>query len=118
MKWWEYLLFELLCIFLALISTFLWMFNFFTEFLIYAVSPIVRSLDYQINNASLSPILAICFLYPLTLAPLHWLNYKILRWNIWTYILLFLLANLIIAFFVVWNYSFLPVCYYGCPPTQ
>lgn len=40
-------------------------------------------------------------LWPLTLAPLHWLNFRILRWGEWSYAGVVLLANVIVALLVL-----------------
>jgi hypothetical protein len=37
------------------------------------------------------------FLWPLTLAPLHWLNFRALRWGKWSYAGLLVGANVIVA---------------------
>lgn len=122
MKWWGYLIFAVVSFLLAVLNLFLVWINLYTDFLVGTTLPLVRYLvklyDFQLSYAMLDPYLWTVFFYPLALAPLHWLNYKILRWNIWTYILMFLLSNFVIAFFVLLSYSQRPICYYGCPPVR
>ena len=43
----------------------------------------------------------ISFLWPLTLSPLHWLNFRMLRWKKWGYAGLLLLGNLLITALVL-----------------
>ena len=48
-----------------------------------------------------SPHMLVSILWPLTLAPLHFLNFKVLRWNAGAYVALFVCTCLLISFFVL-----------------
>jgi hypothetical protein len=43
----------------------------------------------------------ISFLWPLTLSPLHWLNFRLLHWEKWGYAGVLLLGNLLITALVL-----------------
>ena len=104
MKWWGYLLFCLGSLFLSAISVIFWMFNPFTFVFLYLAAPAVRLLHYDPpvgGFSSLGSVMMVSFLWPLTLAPLHWLNFRVLRWKVWGYVGLLLLANVLIAFAVL-----------------
>ena len=47
--------------------------------------------------SALGSVMYAGFLWPLTLAPLHWLNFRALRWGKWSYAGLLLAANVIVA---------------------
>lgn len=105
MRWWEYLLFALGSLCLSAISVVFWMINPFTMALVYLAAPVVRLLHYDppIGGFSgLGSVMTISLLWPLTLAPLHWLNFRVLRWNGWSYVGLLLLANALTAFVVLY----------------
>ena len=104
MRWWGYLLFGLGSLCLSAISVVFWMINPFTWAFLYLAAPGVRLLHYEPpvgGFSSLGSVMMISFLWPLTLAPLHWLNFRVLRWKVWGYVGLLLLANVLIAFVVL-----------------
>jgi len=41
------------------------------------------------------------FLWPLTLAPVHWLNYRILQWKTWSFAGLLLFTNVVLTLLVL-----------------
>ena len=51
--------------------------------------------------SAMGSALAISLIWPLTLAPLHWLSYRVLDWGGWGFLLLFLLVGAAIAFVVL-----------------
>lgn len=114
MKWWEYLLLWLASLMLSALSFAFWMFNFITFLLIELTYPVIKAMGNEVNNANYGPIVFISVLYPLTLVPVHWLNYKVLRGNIWSYFLLLATLNIIMAFFVMYAHSYTPICYPNC----
>jgi hypothetical protein len=104
MSWWGYLIFGFLSLFLSAISVFLWMINPFTEVFLLLAAPPLRLLGYHPPVESWSGLgsaMLVSFLWPLTLSPLHWLNFRVLRWKVWGYAGLLLLANVIIALLVL-----------------
>ena len=104
MKWWEYLFFSLGSLLLSAASVIFWMINPFTMALLYVAAPAVRLLHYAPplgGFSGLGSVMIVSFLWPLTLAPLHWLNFRVLRWKSWGYAGLLLLANVLIAFVVL-----------------
>jgi len=104
MKWWGYLIFGLVTAMLAPVSALLALVNPFSVVLMESISiPSLRFLGFNPPTgwAGLGPAMYFNFIWPLTLAPLHWLNYKVLRWNIWSYVVLLLIINFIIACLVL-----------------
>ena len=100
MRWRGYLIFALLSLVVSALSVVLWMINPVTDVLLLAAAPPLRLLGYHPPVESWSGLgsaMLISFLWPLTLAPLHWLNYRLLRWNNWGYAGLLLLGNLLIT---------------------
>ena len=104
MKWRGYLIFGLLSLFGAALSVFLWMINPFTDLLLLLAAPPLRLLGYHPpveGWSGLGSAMLISFLWPLTLAPLHWFNFRMLRWKNWGYAGLLLLGDLLITALVL-----------------
>src|SRR5882757_9106383 len=104
MSWWGYLIFGFLSLFLSAISAFLWMINPFTEVFLLLAAPPLRLLGYHSPVESwsgLASAMLVGFFWPFTLAPLHWLSFRRLRWKKWAYAGLLLLTNVIIAVLVL-----------------
>src|SRR6266436_1546119 len=104
MSWWGYLIFGFLSLFLSAISAFLWMINPFTEVFLLLAAPPLRLLGYHPPVESWSGLgsaMLVSFLWPLTLSPLHWLNFRLLRWKKRGYAGLLLLGNLLITALVL-----------------
>lgn len=92
MSWRGYLLFAVLSVGLAVISMFFWMVNPITAPLrLFGFHPPVE------GWSALGSVMYTGFLWPLTLAPLHWLNFRALRWGKWSYAGLLLAANVVVA---------------------
>ena len=86
MKWRSYLIFGLLSLVLSALSVVLWMINPFTDLLLLLAAPPLRLLGYHPpvqGWSGLGSAMLISFLWPLTLLPLHWLNFRLLRWKKW-----------------------------------
>lgn len=84
MSWRGYLLFAVLTVVLAVISTVLWMINPVTNLLMLLAAVPLRWFGYHPpveGWSALGTVMAIGALWPLTLAPLHWLNFRVLRWG-------------------------------------
>lgn len=104
MTWPGYLLLALLSIVLAVVSMFFWMVNPVTGLLLFLAAPPLRLLGYHPpveGWSALGSVMYVGALWPLTLAPLHWLNFRALRWRKWGYAGLLLLANVILAAIVL-----------------
>lgn len=104
MKWRGYLIFGLLSLFGSALSVFLWMINPFTDLLLLLAAPPLRLLGYHPpveGWSGLGSAMLISVLWPLTLAPLHWFNFRMLRWKNWGYAGLLLLGNLLITTLVL-----------------
>jgi hypothetical protein len=100
MKWSGYLIFGVLSLFLSAISVVLWMINPLTDLLLLLAAPPLRLLGYHPpveGWSGLGSAMLVSALWPLTLVPLHYLNYRVLRWKTWGYIGLLLSANLLIT---------------------
>ena len=98
MKWPAYLLFAILSVVLAVISVVFWMVNPVTGLLLFLAAPPLRLLGYHppVDGwSALGPVMFVGAVWPLTLAPLHWLNFRVLRWGKWGYAGLLLAANLL-----------------------
>ena len=86
MKWRSYLIFGLLSLVVSALSVVLWMINPFTDLLLLLAAPQLRLLRYHPpvqGWSGLGSAMLISFLWPLTLSPLHWLNFRLLRWKKW-----------------------------------
>jgi len=104
MRWWGYLIFGLLSLFGSGLSVVLWMINPFTDVLLLLAAPPLRLLGYHPPAegwSGLGSAMLISFLWPLTLAPLHWLNFRVLRFKNWGYAGLLLLGNFLLAALVL-----------------
>jgi hypothetical protein len=100
MKWPVYLFFTLFSIVLAVISAVFWMINPVTALLLFLAAPPLRLLGFHPpveGWSALGSTMYVGALWPLTLAPLHWLNFRQLRWGTLGYAGLLLIANIIIA---------------------
>jgi hypothetical protein len=98
--WRGYLIFAGLSIVLVVISMFLWMVNPVTSILMLLAAPPLKSIGYHPpveGWSGLGTAMYLGFLWPLTLAPLHWLNFRVLRWKKWGYSSVLLVGNLILA---------------------
>ncbi len=96
----SYFIFGLLSLCGAALSVFLWMINPVTDLLLLVAAPPLRLLGYHPpveGWSGLGGAMWISFLWPLTLAPLHWLNFRLLRWKKWGYAGLLLLGNLLLT---------------------
>ena len=49
----------------------------------------------------LGSAMTVGLLWPLTLAPVHWLNYRILQWKTWSYAGLLLFSNVVVTLLVL-----------------
>jgi hypothetical protein len=99
-SWRGYLIFALLSVVLAVISMFFWMINPVTALLLFLAAPPLRLLGYHPpveGWSALGSVMYVGALWPLTLAPLHWLNFRVLGWKKWSYAGLLLLANVVLA---------------------
>jgi hypothetical protein len=104
MKWRSYLVFGLLSLVVSALSVVLWMINPFTDLLLLLAAPPLRLLGYHPpvqGWSGLGSAMLISFLWPLTLSPLHWFNFRLLRWKNWGYAGLLLLGNLLITALVL-----------------
>jgi hypothetical protein len=104
MTWRGYLLFGCLTLLLSVISMFFWMINPFTGLFLFLAAPPLRLLGYHPpveGWSALGSVMLDGFLWPLTIAPLHWLSFRVLRWGGWGYAGLFLVANVIVALLVL-----------------
>src|SRR5580765_7194501 len=104
MSWRDYLLFGFLSLLLAVVSMFFWMVNPFTDLFLLLAAPPLRLLGYHPpvqGWSGLGSAMMVGFLWPLTLSPLHWLNFRLLRWKKWGYAGLLLLGDLLITALVL-----------------
>ena len=104
MKWRGYLIFGLVTVILVLISALCAFFNPVGLILLEVIAaPAVRLIGFNppAGWSSIGSSMVVDLIWPLTLAPLHWLNYSVLRWNVWSYVGLFLLVNAVITFAVL-----------------
>jgi len=104
MSWRGYLLFAVLSIGLAIVSMFFWMINPVTGLLLFLAAPPLRLFGYHPpveGWSALGSMMYVGALWPLTLAPLHWLNFRTLRWGKWSYAGLLLAANVVVAMLVL-----------------
>ncbi|HVF71531.1 MAG TPA: hypothetical protein VM940_07970 [Chthoniobacterales bacterium] len=100
MTWRGYLLFGLLSLPVALLSTAFWMVNPVTALLMFLAAIPLRWFGYQPPVESWSGLgtaMWLGLLWPLTVAPFHWLNFRVLRWGKWGYAAVLLIGNLVIA---------------------
>ncbi len=100
MSWRGYLLFAGLSGVLAFVSMFFWMVNPVTALFLFLAAPPLRLFGFHPpveGWSALGSVMYTGFLWPLTLAPLHWLNFRGLRWGKWSSAGLLLAANVIVA---------------------
>ena len=100
MSWRGYLLFGGITILLAVISMWFWMVNPVTALLMFLSAPPLRLFGYHPpvgGWSGLGTAMWIGLLWPLTLAPLHWLNFRLFRWGKWGYAGVLLAANLVLT---------------------
>jgi hypothetical protein len=100
MTWRGYLLFGVLTLVLAVVSMAFWMINPVTALLMFLAAPPLRLLGYHPpvgGWSGLGTAIWLGLFWPLTLMPLHWLNFRLLRRGKWTYSGLLFAANLLLA---------------------
>lgn len=100
MKAWGYFIFGLLTVILAPVSALFALANPVGAILVEAIAdPALRLLGFNppAGWSGIGSVMFVNLIWPLTLAPLHWLNYRILHWNIWSYVGLFLIINAVIT---------------------
>lgn len=100
MRWPAYLLFAVLSVVLAGVSMAFWMVNPITALLLYLAAPPLRLFGFHPPVQSWSGMASAIYvggIWPLTLAPLHWLNFRLLRWGKWSYAAGLLIGNVIIT---------------------
>lgn len=94
----NYWVFGLLTLLLALLSTVFWMFNAVTAIFNWlggwAVEAPGRKPPFESDYTA---TFALCFAWPLLLAPVHWLNYRVLGWRVWRFVGLFSAAVFVAA---------------------
>ena len=104
MSWRGYISFGILSLVLAFLSVFLWMINPVTDFLLLVAAPPLCFLGYHPpaqGFSGLGSAMWVSFLWPLTLLPLYWLNFRLLRWNRWRYTGLIVAGNFILTLLVL-----------------
>jgi hypothetical protein len=104
MRWQGYLIFGLLSLIGSALSVVLWMINPFTNVLLLLAAPPLRLLGCHPPAegwSGLGGAMLVSFLWPLTLAPLDWLNFRVLRWKNWGYANLLLLGNFLLTALVL-----------------
>jgi hypothetical protein len=100
MSWRGYLIFGGLSLLLAAISVIFWMVNPVTALLMFLAAPPLRWLGYHPPVGSWSGLgtaMWVGLFWPLTLAPLHWLNFRGLGWGKWGYAGLLFAANILLT---------------------
>jgi hypothetical protein len=100
LKWWAYLLLELCALPVSFLGIVLWPINFITYLFLYIGSLPLKLIGYNIpwlGSESILSIMVISALWPLLLSPLHWLNFRVLKWKFMRFLLLFLLSGIIIS---------------------
>ena len=104
MSWRGYIAFGILSLVLAFLSVFFWMINPFTDLLLLLAAPPLRLLGYHPpvqGWSGLGSAMWVSFLWPLTLLPLYWLNFRLLGWNRWRYAELLIATNFIVTLLVL-----------------
>ncbi|MBV9126677.1 MAG: hypothetical protein JO117_01185 [Verrucomicrobia bacterium] len=106
MDWRGYLIFGICSLLVAFIGCVAWPLNLVTIALQFLVNlewapgghlTLARNWISPINTPLVSLV------WPLTLAPLHWLTYRVLKRRRWAFLGLFLLVNLPFAAWVSWQ---------------
>jgi hypothetical protein len=80
------------------------MINPFTDLLLILAAPPLRLLGYHPpveGWSGLGSAMVVSFLWPLTLVPVHWLNYRILHRRTWSYAGLLLVSNIVVTLLVL-----------------
>jgi hypothetical protein len=101
---WGYVIGGLMSLGLSVLSVLCVFFNPVTLLFMQLAAPVVRLLGRNppVDGwSSLDSAITISLLWPLTLAPLHWLNYRVLQWNVWGYVGLLLLVGVLITMIVL-----------------
>jgi hypothetical protein len=102
----EYAIFALITLFAApgvVVLTFLcWFvlpFHLLITYLLGFLVPVVRLLGREptLDQPGSGPLVGVLFFCPLTLAPMHFLNFRVLGWPGWAYLLLVLVSWLLVA---------------------
>ena len=105
MRWWGYVVFVILSLGLSVISALCTFFNPLSHAFVLFAAPAMPLFGYDATVhggfSSIGRQMVVSFLWPLTLAPLHWLNFRLFHWNGWGYAGLFVIVNVIIAFAVL-----------------
>jgi hypothetical protein len=104
MSWRGYIAFGILSLLLAFLSVFLWMINPVTDLLLLLAAPPLRLFGYHPpvqGFSGLGSAMWVSFLWPLTLLPLYWLNFRLLRWNKWRYAGLIVAGNFMLTLLVL-----------------
>jgi hypothetical protein len=104
MTWKEYLIFGFLSLLLSLLSVVFWMINPFTDLLLLLAAPSLRLLGYHPpveGWSGLGSAMLVSALWPLTLLPLHWINFRVLRRKKWGYAGLLFLGNISLTLVVL-----------------
>ena len=104
MTWLGYIAFGILSLVLAFLSVFFWMINPVTDLLLLLAAPPLRLLGYHPpvqGWSGLGSAMWASFLWPLTLLPLYWLNFRLLGWNRWRYAGLIVIANFVLTLLIL-----------------
>lgn len=104
MRWWQHVAIVLGSLVLSALSVLTVFLNPFTLLFMNLAAPLVRLLGRSAalgGFSSLDSAIPISALWPLTLAPLYWVNYRLLKWRAWGYAGLFLMIGFLIAFVVL-----------------
>ena len=104
MAWLKCIAFGVLSLGLAFLSVFFWMINPVTDLLLLLSAPPLRLLGYHPpveGFSGLGSAMWVSFLWPLSLLPLYWLNFRLLKWNRLRYAGLILTGNLILTLLVL-----------------
>ncbi len=104
MNWLGYVIFGLLSLVLAFFSVLFWMINPLTDLLLLTAAPPLRVLGYHPpvqGWSGLGSAMWVSCLWPLTLLPLYWLNFRLLGWNKWLYASLLVAGNYVVTLLVL-----------------
>src|SRR5262245_57774921 len=102
----EYVLFALFTLFmgpaLVVVTFFLWMilpFHMLITAFLRRLAPVVRLLGRNptLDEPGSGPLVGTLFFWPLTLAPIHFLNFRVLEWPGWACILMMLASVFVVA---------------------
>ena len=107
----EYAIFALVTLFmgpcLVLVTFFFWFvlpFHLVITYLLGLLVPVVRLLGREptLDQPGSGPLVGVLFFWPLTLAPVHFLNYRVLGWPGWACLLLMLASAVLVAIVVLY----------------